>query len=235
MPFMTQSYGNPHSRSHSYGWQTEQACEDAREHVANLIGASSKEIVFTSGATESNNLCLKGLASFYGDKKRHIITTQVDHKCVLDSCRNLEDEGFEVTYLPVTTEGLVDLEVLKKAIRPDTLVCSVIHVNNEIGTVQPLGEIGALCREHGVFFHTDAAQGVGKLPIDVNEMKIDLLSISGHKLYGPKGVGALYVRRKPRVRLHSQISGGGQEKGMRSGTLAPSLVVGLGEACRLAV
>ena len=154
---------------------------------------------------------------------------------MLDSCRNLEDEGFDVTYLPVTTEGLVDLEVLKKAIRPDTLVCSVIHVNNEIGTVQPLGEIGAICRERGVFFHTDAAQGVGKLPIDVNEMKIDLLSISGHKLYGPKGIGALYVRRKPRVRLHSQISGGGQEKGMRSGTLAPSLVVGLGEACRLAV
>jgi len=234
LPFLTESYGNPHSRSHAFGWTTEQACEEARERVAELIGATGKEIVFTSGATESNNLCLKGLASFYGDKKRHIITTQVDHKCVLDSCRKLEDEGFEVTYLPVTKEGLVDLEVLKKAIRADTLVCSVIHVNNEIGTVQPLKAIGEICRERGVFFHTDAAQSVGKLPIDVDDMKIDLLSVSGHKIYGPKGIGALYVRRKPRVRIHAQMNGGGQEKGMRSGTLAPSLVVGLGEACRLA-
>ena len=200
-----------------------------------MIGASPKEIVFTSGATESNNLCLKGVAGFYGSKKKHIITTQIDHKCVLDSARRLEDEGFDVTYLPVEhSTGLVNLETLKAALRPDTMLVSVIHINNEIGVMQPLKEIGDICRANKTLFHTDAAQGFGKVPIDVNDMNIDLLSISGHKIYGPKGIGALYVRRKPRVRLISQISGGGQEKGFRSGTLAPHLVVGLGEAARLA-
>lgn len=234
MPYLTENFGNPHSRSHSFGWESEQACEDARDQVGDLIGATGKEIIFTSGATESNNLCLKGIASFYGDKKKHIITTQIDHKCVLDSCRKLEDQGFDVTYLPVQTNGLIDLDEFRSAIRPDTLLTSIIHVNNEIGVVQPIKEIGQICRDNKVFFHTDAAQGVGKIPIDVDENNIDLLSISGHKLYGPKGIGALYVRRKPRVRLHGQMSGGGQEKGLRSGTLAPNLVVGLGEASRIA-
>lgn len=201
-----------------------------------MIGAQSKEIIFTSGATESNNLSLKGVAQFYGDKRKHIITTQIDHKCVLDSCRRLEDMGYDVTYLPVErSTGLVNLEELEKAMRPDTLLCSVIHVHNEIGVIQPIEEIGRLCRANKTFFHTDAAQSYGKVPIDVNKMNIDLLSISGHKIYGPKGIGALYVRRKPRVRLVPQISGGGQEKGLRSGTLAPHLCVGLGEAARVAL
>ena len=235
LPFLTNNFGNPHSKSHMYGWDTETACEEAREHVANLIGAQAKEIVFTSGATESNNLCLKGVAQFYGDKKKHIITTQIDHKCVLDSCRRLEEEGFEVTYLPVIhATGIVDLEVLKQAMRPDTLMVSVIHVNNEIGVMQPLKQIGEICRANGTFFHTDSAQGFGKVPINVDEMNIDLMSISGHKIYAPKGIGALYIRKKPRVRLLPQMSGGGQEKGFRSGTLAPHLCVGLGEASRLA-
>lgn len=193
--------------------------------MADLIGASQKEIIFTSGATESNNLCLKGVAEFYKDKKKHIITTQIEHKCVLDTCRHLEDKGFKVTYLPVKfSTGLIDLEELKKAITPETLLVSCMYVNNEIGVAQPLKEIGQICKDNKVFFHTDAAQAVGKLPIDVNDMHIDLMSISGHKIYGPKGVGALYIRRKPRVRLVPQMNGGGQEKGLRSGTLAPHVI-----------
>jgi len=207
--------------------------EDARVKVADLIGASPKEIVFTSGATESNNIAIKGVARFYRKRKKHIITTQTEHKCVLDSCRQLETQGFDVTYLTVQTNGLVDVEELKNAIRPDTSLVSVMAVNNEIGVVQPVAEIGRICRERKVFFHTDAAQMLGKLPVDVNEMKIDVMSISGHKLYGPKGIGALYVRRRPRVRLEAQMSGGGQERGLRSGTLPHPLAVGLGEACAI--
>jgi cysteine desulfurase len=236
LPYLTNNFGNPHSKSHKYGWDTEVACEEARANIGEVIGAHAKEIIFTSGATESNNMALKGVAQFYGDRKKHIITTQIDHKCVLDSCRRLEDLGFEVTYLPVEfSTGLVNLEDLQKAMRPDTLLCSIIHVNNEIGVRQPLKEIGQICKDNKTFFHTDAAQSYGKIPVDVNEMNIDLLSISGHKIYGPKGVGALYVRRKPRVRLVPQMSGGGQEKGLRSGTLAPHLCVGLGEAAKVAL
>ena len=234
LPFMTDMYGNPHSRTHLFGWETEDAVEKAREQVASLIGANAKEIIFTSGATESNNLAIKGVAGFYKEKKRHVITTQTDHKCVLDSCRVLQQRGFDVTYLPVDTDGLIDLEELKAAIRDDTALVSVMAVNNEIGVIQPLKEIGAICRERGVFFHTDAAQAVGKIPVDVNECNIDLLSISGHKVYGPKGVGAIYIRRRPRVRLEAQINGGGQERGIRSGTVPSFLVAGLGKACEVA-
>lgn len=234
LPFFTEKFGNPHSRSHKFGWEAEEACEVAREEVAKLIGASDKEIVFTSGATESNNLAIKGVARFYGDQKRHIITLVTEHKCVLDTCRHLEREGFEITYLPVLQNGLVDLSALKAELRPDTLIVSVMAVNNEIGVIQPLAEIGALCRANGTFFHTDAAQAFGKIPLDVETMNIDLMSISGHKIYAPKGVGALYVRRRPRVRLEALIHGGGQERGMRSGTLPVPLVVGLGEAARIA-
>lgn len=234
LPYLSDLYGNAHSRTHDHGWQAEQGVEKAREQVAQIINASPKEIIFTSGATESNNLAIKGVAEFYKDKKKHIITCKTEHKCVLESCRWLERNGFDITYLDVETNGLVNLDTLKKAIRPDTLLVSIMAVNNEIGVIQPLAEIGKICRENGVFFHTDAAQAVGKIPIDVEAMQIDLLSISGHKLYGPKGVGALYVRRKPRVRLVSQISGGGQERGMRSGTLPVFLCVGLGEACAIA-
>ncbi|KAM7200156.1 cysteine desulfurase [Rhypophila sp. PSN 637] len=236
LPFYTGFYGNPHSRTHAYGWESEKAVEDARQHIATLIGADPKEIIFTSGATESNNMSIKGVARFFGrsGKKRHIITSQTEHKCVLDSCRHLQDEGFEVTYLPVQHNGLVDLKVLEDAIRPDTALVSIMAVNNEIGVIQPLEKIGKMCREKKVFFHTDAAQAVGKLPLDVNAMNIDLMSISSHKIYGPKGIGACYVRRRPRVRLDPIISGGGQERGLRSGTLAPALVVGFGEACRIA-
>ena len=236
MPFYSGLYGNPHSRTHAYGWETDKAIEEAREHIATLIGADPKEIIFTSGATESNNMSVKGVARFFGrsGKKRHIITTQTEHKCVLDSCRHLQDEGFDVTYLPVRNDGLVDMAELEAAIRPDTALVSIMAVNNEIGVIQPLEEIGKLCRSKKVFFHTDGAQAVGKIPMDVNKMQIDLMSISSHKIYGPKGIGACYVRRRPRVRIDPIISGGGQERGLRSGTLAPALVVGFGEACRIA-
>jgi cysteine desulfurase len=209
LPFYSGLYGNPHSRTHAYGWETDKAIEDAREHIAKLIGADPKEIIFT-------------------------ITTQTEHKCVLDSCRHLQDEGFDVTYLPVQNNGLVDMAELEAAIRPETALVSIMAVNNEIGVIQPLEEIGKLCRSKKVFFHTDAAQAVGKIKMDVNKMNIDLMSISSHKIYGPKGIGACYVRRRPRVRIDPIISGGGQERGLRSGTLAPALIVGFGEACRIA-
>ncbi|CEF68006.1 Cysteine desulfurase, mitochondrial [Strongyloides ratti] len=235
LPYMIDSFGNPHSRTHYYGWESEKAVEVAREQVANIIGADPREIVFTSGATESNNIAVKGIAKFYKETgKNHIITVSTEHKCVLDSCRSLEHEGFNVTYLPVKKNGLIDMEMLEEKMTDKTSLVSVMAVNNEIGVIQPLKEIGDLCRSKKVFFHSDCAQAVGKMPINVNDMKIDLMSISGHKIYGPKGVGALYVRRRPRVRLESIISGGGQERGMRSGTLPTPLVVGIGEACRIA-
>ena len=234
MPWFTEKFGNPHSRSHAYGWEAEAACELAREQVAALIGATEKEIIFTSGATESNNIAIKGVAHFYKDKKNHIITPVTEHKCVLDSCRHLEQEGFEVTYLPVQKNGLIDMNELRAAMKENTLMVSIMAINNEIGVIQPLAEIGKLCREKGVLFHTDAAQAFGKIPLDVEAMNIDLMSISGHKIYGPKGIGALYVRRRPRVRLESLFSGGGQERGFRSGTLPTPMVVGLGEAAAIA-
>ncbi len=234
LPFFGEMFGNPHSRSHAYGWEAEEAVEIARSEVASLIHANPKEIVFTSGATESNNLAIQGLAHFYRDQKNHIITVNTEHKCVLDTCRHLEREGFTITYLPVQKNGLIDLQALRDAMTDKTLLVSVMAVNNEIGVIQPLAEIGKLCREKGAFFHTDAAQAFGKIPLDVEAMNIDLMSISGHKIYGPKGIGALYVRRRPRVRLEPLIHGGGQERGMRSGTLSPALCVGLGEAARIA-
>jgi cysteine desulfurase len=235
LPYMISDFGNPHSRTHVYGWDTEKAVEKARAQVASLIGANPKEIIFTSGATESNNIALKGVAHFYKvSGKNHIITSQTEHKCVLDSCRYLENEGYKVTYLPVQKNGLIDLQELEAAITSETSLVSIMTVNNEIGVIQPVKEIGELCRSKKVYFHTDAAQAVGKIPINLAELKIDLMSISGHKLYGPKGVGALYVRRRPRIRLEAQMSGGGQERGLRSGTLAPPLCVGLGTACAIA-
>jgi cysteine desulfurase len=234
MPYLTTKFGNPHSRSHAFGWEAEEGVEKARAQVAHLIGANEKEIVFTSGATESNNLALKGVARFYRDRRDHIVTVVTEHKCVLDSCRHLEQEGNRVTYLPVQQNGILDLDVLRDAITDKTAIVSVMAVNNEIGVIQPLAEIGAICRERGAFFHTDAAQAAGKIPLDVNEMNIDLMSISGHKMYGPKGIGVLYVRRKPRVRLKALITGGGQERGMRSGTLPAPWCVGIGEACAIA-
>lgn len=234
LPYFTEEFGNPHSRSHAYGWKAEEAVDHARKQVAAILGADPREVIFTSGATEANNLAIKGVAHFYKDKKNHIITCSTEHKCVLDSCRHLEQEGFKVTYLPVKSNGIIDLDDLRDAITDQTVLVSIMAVNNEIGVIQPLAEIGKICRDAGVFFHTDAAQAVGKIPLDVNAMNIDLLSLSGHKLYGPKGVGALYVRRKPRVRLQALINGGGQERGMRSGTLSTPLCVGLGEACALA-
>ena len=227
-------FGNPASRSHSFGWHAEEAVEEARAHVAALIGADPKEIVWTSGATESDNLAIKGVANFYGKKGKHIVTCKTEHKAVLDTCRQLEREGFEVTYLDPEPNGLLDLEKLKAAIRPDTILVSVMHVNNEIGVIQDIAAIGKIARERGALFHCDAAQSTGKVPIDVNAMNVDLMSLSAHKTYGPKGIGALYVRRKPRVRLEAQMHGGGHERGMRSGTLAPHQCVGMGEAFRYA-
>ncbi|XP_031348881.1 cysteine desulfurase, mitochondrial isoform X1 [Photinus pyralis] len=234
LPYLTSFYGNPHSRTHAYGWESEEAVEKARTQIANIIGADPKEIIFTSGATESNNISIKGVARFYGAKKKHVITTQTEHKCVLDSCRALEGEGFKVTYLPVGENGILSLEDLDRTITPETALVSVMTVNNEIGVKQPISEIGRICKAKKVFFHTDAAQAVGKVPMDVNEMNIDLMSISGHKIYGPKGVGALYVRRRPRVRLEALQSGGGQERGLRSGTVPTPLAVGMGTACEIA-
>ncbi len=234
IPYFGAVFGNPHSRNHPHGWMAEEAVETARQQVADIIKADEREVIFTSGATESNNMAIKGVASFYQDQKNHIITCVTEHKCVLESCRQLEQQGFQVTYLPVQANGLVDLQHLKDAITDKTLLVSIMAVNNEIGVIQPLKDIGRICREKGVFFHTDAAQAVGKIPLDVNEMNIDLLSLSGHKVYGPKGIGALFVRRKPRIRMHALTSGGGQERGMRSGTLPTPLCVGLGEACSLA-
>ena len=234
VPYFMEKYGNPHSRSHAFGWEAEAGMEEARGEIARLIGASDKEIIFTSGATESNNMAIKGVGRFYKDKKNHIITVVTEHKCVLDSCRHLEKEGFEVTYLPVQTDGLIDLEQLRAAITERTLLVSIMAINNEIGVIQPLKQIGALCREKDVFFHTDAAQAFGKIPLNVEELNIDLMSISGHKIYAPKGIGALYVRRRPRVRMDALINGGGQERGMRSGTVPTPLAVGLGKAAEIA-
>lgn len=236
MEYMTLDgvFGNPASRSHKFGWQAEEAVDIARNQIADLIGADSREIVFTSGATESDNLAIKGVAHFYQTKGKHIITCKTEHKAVLDTCRQLEREGFEVTYLDPKSDGLVDLEELKATIRPDTILVSIMHVNNEIGVIQDIKTIGDICRERKVLFHTDATQSVGKLPINLAELNVDLLSMSSHKLYGPKGIGALYVRRKPRVRLEAIIHGGGHERGMRSGTLPVHQIVGMGEAYRIA-
>ncbi len=227
-------FGNPASRSHVFGWDAEKAVERAREQVAELVGADPREIVWTSGATEANNLAIKGAAHFYQKKGRHLITVKTEHKAVLDTCRQLEREGFEVTYLDVQSNGLMDLEVLKAAIREDTVLVSVMHVNNEIGVIQDIEAIGNLTRERGVLLHVDAAQSTGKVAIDLSRLPVDLMSFSAHKTYGPKGIGALYVRRKPRVRIEAQMHGGGHERGMRSGTLAPHQIVGMGEAFRIA-
>ena len=235
MPYFNEYFGNPHSRTHEYGWQAEKAVEKARGQIAEAIGATSKEIIFTSGGTESNNLAIKGVARFYKKEKNHIITCVTEHKCVLDTCRHLGLEGFDITYLSVDKNGLINLQELENAITDKTVLVSIMAVNNEIGVVQPLKEIGTICRSKGVFFHTDAAQAVGKIALDVNAMQIDLLTISAHKIYGPKGIGALYVRRRPRVRLEALINGGGQERGFRSGTLPTPLCVGFGEACQIAV
>jgi len=234
IPYLVEKFGNPASRSHAFGWEAESAVEEARAEVAKLVGADPKEIIWTSGATESNNLAIKGAAHFYSGKGKHLITVKTEHKAVLDTCRELEREGFEVTYLDVLDNGLIDLEVLKAAIRPDTILVSVMFVNNEIGVIQPIAEIGELCREKGVIFHVDAAQATGKVAIDLSVLKVDLMSFSAHKTYGPKGIGALYVRRKPRVRLEAQMHGGGHERGFRSGTLATHQIVGMGEAFRIA-
>ncbi|MFM7004557.1 MAG: aminotransferase class V-fold PLP-dependent enzyme, partial [Limnohabitans sp.] len=234
IPWLREHFGNPASRSHAWGWEAEEAVEKARKDVADLIGADPREIVWTSGATESNNLALKGAAQFYKSRGKHLITVKTEHKAVLDTMRELERQGFEVTYLDVQEDGLVDLNVFKAALRPDTILVSVMFVNNEIGVIQDIPAIGAICREKGIVFHVDAAQATGKLPIDLNTLPVDLMSLASHKTYGPKGVGALYVRRKPRVRLEAQMHGGGHERGMRSGTLPTHQIVGMGEAFRIA-
>ncbi|QNI36448.1 IscS subfamily cysteine desulfurase [Edaphobacter albus] len=236
MPYLTNIFGNAASRNHSFGWEAEKAVEKAREQVAKLIGATAKEVIFTSGATESNNLALKGIAEMYRERGNHIITQVTEHKAVLDTCKKLEKQGYRVTYLPVGADGLIDLEDLKRAIDDKTILVSIMYANNEIGVIQPVREIGAICKEKGVLFHTDAVQAVGKIPVDVQKDNIDVLSLSGHKLYGPKGVGALYVRRRnPRVQISEQINGGGHERGMRSGTLNVPGIVGLGAACEIAL
>lgn len=234
LPYFTETFGNPHSRSHAYGWEAEAAIEQARGQVARLIGAGEKELIFTSGATESNNIAIKGVARAYGHTRPHIITAVTEHKCVLESCAWLERQGYRVTYLPVGEDGLIRLEELAEAVSDETLLVSIMAVNNEIGVIQPIEEIGALCRKRGVLFHCDAAQAFGKIPLDVEAMNMDLLSISAHKHYGPKGIGALYIRRRPRVRLEALVSGGGQERGFRSGTLPTPLVAGLGKAAAIA-
>lgn len=226
-------FGNPASRSHRFGWQAEEAIDIARNQIADLIGADPREIVFTSGATEADNLALKGVANFYQKKGKHIITSKTEHKAILDTCRQLEREGFEVTYLAPKSDGLIDLKELEDAMREDTILVSIMHVNNEIGVVQDIAAIGELCRSKGIIYHVDATQSVGKLPIDLSKLKVDLLSLSAHKVYGPMGIGALYVRRKPRIRLEAQMHGGGHERGMRSGTLAVHQIVGMGEAYRI--
>lgn len=234
IPWLREHFGNAASRSHAWGWEAEEAIEKARQQVADLIGADPREIVWTSGATESDNLAIKGAAHFYQGKGKHLITVKTEHKAVLDTMRELERQGFEVTYLDVKEDGLLDLDVFKAAIRPDTILVSVMAVNNEIGVIQDLNTIGSICREKGIIFHVDAAQATGKMPLDMQTMPIDLMSLASHKAYGPKGIGALYVRRKPRVRLEAQMHGGGHERGMRSGTLPTHQIVGMGEAYRIA-
>jgi len=234
VPWLYEHFGNPASRSHAWGWEAERAVEQAREQVAALIGADPREIVWTSGATESNNLAIKGAAHFYRDKGRHLVTLKTEHKAVLDTCRQLEREGFEVTYLDVQPDGLLDLEAFAAALRPDTVLASVMFVNNEIGVIQDIAAIGAICRERGVLLHVDAAQATGRVEVNLQQLPVDLMSLTAHKTYGPKGVGALYVRRKPRVRLEAQMHGGGHERGMRSGTLPTHQIVGMGAAYAIA-
>jgi cysteine desulfurase len=234
IPYLREQFGNPASRSHSYGWEAERAVEEARENVAALVNADPREIIWTSGATESDNLAIKGAAHFYKSRGKHVVTVKTEHKAVLDTCRELEREGFEVTYLDVKSDGLLDFDAFKAALRPDTILVSVMFVNNEIGVIQDIEAIGEICREKNIVFHVDAAQATGKVAIDLNRLKVDLMSFSAHKSYGPKGIGALYVRRKPRVRIEAQMHGGGHERGMRSGTLATHQIVGMGEAFRIA-
>ena len=234
IPFLTEQFGNPASRSHAFGWEAEKAVEEARAHVAALLNADPKEIIWTSGATEGNNLAIKGAANFYKGKGKHIVTMKTEHKAVLDTVRELERQGFEATYLDPRQDGLLDLEKFKAALRPDTVLVSVMMVNNEIGVIQPIAEIGEICRSKGIIFHCDAVQAAGKILVDLQKLKVDLLTVTAHKVYGPKGIGALYVRRKPRVRIEAQIHGGGHERGLRSGTLPTHQIVGMGEAFRLA-